>query len=81
MFSNVRQEIGEFTCSEFSIIVDKQNRRIKLNFQSNLDVTKDSVTGYQETIQEFLHSSMCDEDGTVPYNKDLSSSVPVSEKQ
>ena len=64
----MRQERREFACSEFSLVFDKQNRRIKLNFQSNLDVTKDSASGYQETMQEFLHSAMCDEDCTGPCN-------------
>ena len=54
MFGNMHQERREFTCSEFSIIVDKQNIRIKLKFQSNLDATKDSATGHQEKTQEFF---------------------------
>ena len=77
----MRHERREFTCNEFSIIVDNCNRRIKLNFQSNLDVTKDSVSGYQEIIQKILHSSMRDEDGTGPCNMCLSSAVTVSEQQ
>ena len=81
MFANMRQDRIDFTCSKFIIIVDKQKRRIKLNFKSNLDVTKDSVTGYQEILQELLHSAMCDEDDTGPCNIDLSSSVPVSVQQ
>ena len=81
MFGNLLQERREFTCSEFSTIVDKQNRRIALNFKSNLCVTKDSVTGYQETLQEFLHSATCHEDVGGPCDVDSSSSVPVSEQQ
>jgi len=81
MFGNIRQERREFTCSEFCSIIDKQNRRIALNFKSGLSVTKDSVSGYQETLQEFLQAAMCYEDSTGPCAIDIKSSVPVSEQQ
>ena len=38
IFWNVRQERQEFTYSNFSNIVNKQNRRIRLNFKSNVKV-------------------------------------------
>ena len=81
MFGNMRQERREFTCSEFSNVIDRQNRRIKLNFRSGLSVTKDNVTGCQETMQEFLQAAICEEDSTGPCVIDTSSKTPFSEQQ
>ena len=47
MFGNMRQEKIEFTYSEFLDFADKQNRRIRLNFQSDIKVSNDdSLSGY-----------------------------------
>ena len=81
MFSNIRQEKREFTCSEFSDFVDKQNRRIRLNFKSNIKVSNDnSLSGYQETLAEFLQSAMIKEDCSGPCQVDLQSLDPVSKQ-
>jgi len=78
MFGNIRQERREFTCSDFSNVVDKQNRRIKLNFQSNIKVSDEQLSGYQESFAEFLQSAMTSEEYNGPCDVDLESSVPVS---
>jgi len=43
MFRNVRQEKCEFTCSKFLDFTDKQNRRIRLNFQSDIKVLDNDI--------------------------------------
>jgi len=79
MFGNIWQEKREFTCSELSDFVDKQNRRIRLNFQSGIKVSNDdSLSGYQEILAEFLHSSMSREDCSGPCKVDEKSLDPVS---
>ena len=79
MFGNMRQEKREFTCSELSDFVDKQNRRIRINFQSGIKVSNDDrLSGYQETLAEFLHSSMIREDCSGPCEVDEKSLDSVS---
>ena len=67
MFGNIRQGDREFTCSEFSNHVDKQNRRFNLTFKSDLHMAKDdTLRGYQETFSDFIESSKSEEHCTGP---------------
>lgn len=54
IFGNTRQENRKFTCSDFSNVADKQNRRIKINFKSDIKVTDEDLKGYQEIFARFL---------------------------
>ena len=79
MFGNIRQADREFTCSEFSNHVDKQNRRFNLTFRSDLRMAKDdALRGYQETFSDFIESSKSEEHCTGPCQVGTSASAPVS---
>ena len=58
MFGNMRQESREFTCSDFSNVVDKQNRRIKINFRSDIKVANEDMKGCQESFASFLEAAL-----------------------
>ena len=78
MFGNIRQETREFTCSDFLNVVDKQNRKIKLNFQSNIKVSNEHLSDYQESFTEFLQLAMSSEEYNGLCDINLESLVPVS---
>ena len=80
MFGNIRQEYREFTCSEFSNITDKQNRRLRLAFAGDLKVSDDEAKGYQESLAEFLQSASIEESYQGPCTIDFSSDIPISEQ-
>ena len=80
VFGNVCKERREFVRSGFGSMIDKQNRRIALNFRNGLPVTKDNVIEYYETSQEFLQAAMRDENSASSCAIDLLSSTPVSEQ-
>ena len=78
MFGNIRQKTREFTCSDFLNVVDKQNRKIKLNFQSNIKVSNEHLSDYQESFTEFLQLAMSSEEYNGLCDINLESLVPVS---
>ena len=79
MFGNIRQSDREFTCSDFSNQVDKQNRRIDLTFKSDLKVSKeDGLSGCQETCSDFLNASKTEESCNGPCQVNDAKNVPMS---
>ena len=79
VFGNIRQGDREFTCSDFSNHVDKQNRRFELTHNSDLSMAKeDTLRGYQETFSEFIAASKKRDHCTGPCQVDASSSTPLS---
>jgi hypothetical protein len=79
MFGNIRQGDREFTCSDFSNHVDKQNRKFELTFKSDLSVAKeDTLRGYQETFSDFITSSKSRDLCVGPCLVDHKSSTPLS---
>ena len=79
VFGNTRQSDREFTCSDFSNQVDKQNRRIDLTFKSDLKVSKeDGLSGYQETYSDFLNASKTEESCNGPCQVNDAKNIPMS---
>ena len=57
-FGNMRKGQREFACSEFSNLMDKQNRRLNLCFKSKLKTSReDSISGWHENLDVFLSSA------------------------
>lgn len=78
LFGNIRQRVRDFTYSEFSNDVDKQNLRMKLSFKSSLKSSdEDNLSSYQESLEEFINSFFSKEEYTGPCNIDLYSLVPM----
>ena len=79
MFGNIRQGDREFTCSDFSNHVDKQNRKFDLTFKSDLRVAKeDTLRGYQETFADFIATSKSRDHCVGPFLVEDKSSTPLS---
>ena len=79
VFGNVRQGDREFTCSDFSNHVDKQNRKFDLTFKSDLRVAKeDTLRGYQETFADFIATSKSRDHCVGPCLVEDKSSTPLS---
>ena len=79
MFGNIRQGDREFTCSDFSNHVDKQNRKFDLTFKSDLTMAKeDTLRGYQETFSDFIAASKSRDNCAGPCAVDYKSSTPLS---
>ena len=58
VFGNMLQENREFACSNFSNVVDKQNRRIKINFKLDTKVADEDLKSYQESFASFLEAAL-----------------------
>ena len=82
MFGNICQSDREFTCSDFSNHVDKQNRRFELTYKSDLRMSKeDNLSGYQSTFSDFIvatkNQDLCSGPCRIDSTKDASVSLQL----